>query len=49
MITLSKKATKIHSNRLSYLMIWYNNAIKNNNVWAAKTAMHHYNRLKRVE
>lgn len=46
MTTWSKKATETLSNRMEFLMIWYNTAVQNNNIWAAKTAMSHYNSLK---
>ena len=44
----SKKATETQYRRLDLLMVWYNRAIEEDNLWAAKAAMHHYNRLKRA-
>ena len=46
MTILLEKATKTRSDRLQKLLDWYHAAIESNNLWAAKTAMSHYNRLK---
>lgn len=46
MMILLEKATKTRSKRLQTLLDWYNLAVEENNLWAAKTAMSHYNRIK---